>query len=103
MQFWVDKAIGCPFIENELVFCQSPSLVTEEVVYLAEVLVDVIVLHSAAFKFVTRPTPGAFNSCRRVAQLDSVSHLGVVVDVLGDEDLSHLKNDEKLHGHELIE
>ena len=30
-------------------------------------------------------------------------HLGVAIDVLYNEDLRHLKNDEQLHGHKLVE
>ena len=92
MAFRVDLSICGPFVENELILCESTSFIAEKVVDLAEVLMDAVVL---------RLTASLFEFTR--AHLNYRNHLLIIVDILNDKNLRHLKYDQQLHRDELIE
>ena len=55
------------------------------------------------FDFVLLFVSNEFDRATAARCLNSISHLRIVVDVLNDEDLSHLENDQELHRYELVQ
>ena len=88
----IQRAVWGPLVEDEFVFGERTCFVTEEVVGLAQVLMQAVILNLALLQLVFCSNAVQINWTVASGNLHRVTHLSVLVDVLHDKDLCHLEN-----------